>query len=94
MQKPISKYKKKSLTNIKKAIGTLKKIIQMVEQDKYCIDIIQQNLAVIGLLKSANQSLLEGHLQNCFTNGIQSKNKKTQNKMIKEIIQINKLSNK
>jgi DNA-binding FrmR family transcriptional regulator len=31
----------------------------MIEEEKYCIDIIQQNLAVIGLLKSVNIKLLE-----------------------------------
>jgi DNA-binding FrmR family transcriptional regulator len=38
---------KKSLIALKKAKTSLEKVIQMIEDDKYCIDIIQQNLAVI-----------------------------------------------
>jgi len=39
------------LINFKKAQSLLSKIIKMTEADAYCIDIMQQNLAVIGLQK-------------------------------------------
>ncbi|MFC1599086.1 metal-sensing transcriptional repressor, partial [Patescibacteria group bacterium] len=44
--------KKKILINFKKAQSLLEKIIKMSEDQEYCIHIMQQNLAVIGLLKS------------------------------------------
>ena len=87
-------HKMKSITNLKKAISLLNKIIEMAEEDKYCVDIMQQNLAVIGLLKSSNQMLLEGHLNHCFKSAINSKNVKQQKIMIDEVLQLNKLSNK
>jgi DNA-binding FrmR family transcriptional regulator len=37
----------KSLIALKKAKTSLEKVIKMLEDEKYCIDIIQQNLAVI-----------------------------------------------
>jgi DNA-binding FrmR family transcriptional regulator len=37
----------KTLISLKKARSTLDKVITMIEQDKYCISVIQQNLAVI-----------------------------------------------
>jgi len=37
----------KNLIALKKAKTSLEKIIQMIEKDQYCINIIQQNLAVI-----------------------------------------------
>jgi len=39
--------KKKALISLKKAKGSLDKIISMVERDEYCQDIIIQNLAVM-----------------------------------------------
>ena len=87
-------YKKESLINFKKANTLLTKIIKMTEENKYCVDIMQQNLAVIGLIKSANQKLLEGHLNSCFKNVMNSKNIIKQRKMIDEILQLNKLANK
>ncbi|MDR3150797.1 MAG: metal-sensitive transcriptional regulator [Candidatus Peribacteria bacterium] len=38
----------------------------MLENDEYCINIIQQNMAVMGLLKSVQQEILQNHLHNCF----------------------------
>jgi len=46
--------KKKILIGFKKANTSLAKIIEMVENDHYCIDVMQQNLAVIGFLRSAH----------------------------------------
>lgn len=57
--------KKKALISLKKAKSSLEKIILMVERDDYCADIIVQNLAVIGLIKSSNSKLLEAFMQNC-----------------------------
>ena len=66
----------------------------MVEEGEYCVDVMQQNLAVIGLLKSAHQMLMEGHLNTCFTNAMKSNNPDRHKKMINEILQVSKLLNK
>ena len=86
--------KNNSLINFKKSKGLLEKIIKMVEEKEYCIDIMQQNLAVIGMLKSAHQILMENHLHNCFTKAIQSKQDKRKLEMIEEILKVTKLANK
>ena len=44
---------KNTITALKKAHSHLGNVIKMAENKEYCIDILQQNLAVIGLLKSA-----------------------------------------
>ncbi len=41
--------KDKSLTNFKKAQSHIAKIIQMLEDNEYCIDVMQQILAGVGL---------------------------------------------
>lgn len=86
--------KQTSLTNLKKARSLIGKIIEMIEEDKYCIDIMQQNLAVIGLLKSANQTLMESHLHHCFTNAVNSSDTKKKEDMIEEILTVTKLLNR
>lgn len=91
---PISNQKQKTLIAYKKAHTLLSKIIKMVEEDRYCIDIMQQNLAVIGLLKSAHQDLMENHLNTCFKHAIESKNTKKEKEMIGEILKVTKLFNK
>ena len=66
----------------------------MVESGAYCIDIMQQNLAVIGLLKSAHQMLMEGHLNSCFKNAMATKNEKRKAQMTKEILTVTKMFNR
>jgi DNA-binding FrmR family transcriptional regulator len=83
-----------TLINFKKAQSLILKIIKMVESDEYCIDIMQQNLAVIGLLKSAHQMLMENHLNTCFKTAMATKNAKRKQEMIQEILKVTKLFNK
>lgn len=76
---------------LKKAQSHLGNVIQMVENKEYCIDILQQNLAVVGLLKSANQKLLERHINSCFANVMKGTNEKRKKEMIEEILTINRI---
>ncbi len=82
------------LTNFKKAKSLTEKLIEMTSEGNYCIDIMQQNLAAIGLLKSAHQMLMEGHLNSCFKNAMASKNEKLKQRMVDEILKVNKLNNR
>jgi len=86
--------KQKTLINFKKAQSLISKIIKMVETNEYCIDIMQQNLAVIGLLKSSHQMLMENHLNTCFKTAMATKNEKRKQEMIQEILKVTKLLNK
>lgn len=55
--------KERILIALKKARTSLEKIIPMVEQEKNCFSIIQQNLAIIGLLKNTNLLMLESYMR-------------------------------
>jgi DNA-binding FrmR family transcriptional regulator len=90
----ISQNKAKALTNFKKAHSLLAKITDMTEQNVYCMDIMQQNLAVIGLLRSAHEMLMENHLNSCFATAMASSNEKKKKEMTSEILKVTKLFNK
>lgn len=83
---------KKIIIALKKAHSHLGNVISMVEEQEYCIDILQQNLAVIGLLRSANETLLSRHLNSCFARAMKGTNERRKQEMIDEILKINKLS--
>lgn len=84
----LTEQKQKSITSLKKAKGTIDKVIKMTQEDTYCIDIIQQIEAVTGLLKSTKNTLLAGHLDHCLANKIVKDKEKT----IKELLKIYNLS--
>jgi DNA-binding FrmR family transcriptional regulator len=63
----MNEKKKKIIIALKKARSSIDNTLMNIEdpkKDDVCFDAIQQNLAVIGLLKSANITMLEGHLDN------------------------------
>lgn len=86
--------KKKTLISFKKAQSLIAKIIIMIESDQYCINVMQQNLAAIGLLRSAHQMLMENHLNTCFKSAMTTNNEKKKKVMSQEILSVTKLFNK
>ena len=57
--------KKEILHRAKIVEGHLKKVIKMIEGDKYCIDVLNQSLAVQNALKKIDEVILENHLNTC-----------------------------
>jgi DNA-binding FrmR family transcriptional regulator len=81
----------KAMVALKKARTSIDKVMKMVEEDKYCIDVIQQNLAVIGLLRAANTSLLEGHVNCCVRDAAKKGGKALDEKMV-ELVRVLKIA--
>lgn len=89
MQAEYKKIRKK--LNI--AIGQLNGVSNMVEENRYCIDISTQILAVISALRGINNDILEAHLNNCVKSAVKSENENEIDEKIKEVINIlNKMS--
>lgn len=53
------------LRRLKIIEGHLKKVVSMVEDDRYCIDVLQQSSAVGSALKKTQDLILARHLQTC-----------------------------
>lgn len=78
------------LHRLKIARGHLDKIIKMVENDQYCIDVLHQMHAVENGLKETGNLMLENHLKGCVADSI-SKGKADE--AIAEIMQVFKKNN-
>lgn len=90
----MSKNRQKKLIALKKARSLIDKIITMIEEERYCIDIMQQNLAVVGLLRSTHQTLMEDHINHCFIEAIRAKDEKRRKEMVLEILSVSNLFNR
>ena len=73
------------LHRLKIARGHLEKVIKMVEDNTYCIDVLQQLNAVESELQETGNVLLENHLKTCAVDAI--KEGKT-DEAIKEIMTV------
>ncbi len=80
--------KKDVLNRLHYAEGHLKAISKMVESDSYCLDIINQNHAVIEALKKVNQMILDGHLGVCAWDAVHSKDSNKRKKAVAELVSL------
>jgi DNA-binding FrmR family transcriptional regulator len=62
--------KKNILKRYKIVRGHIDKVIRMVEEDEYCIDIIHQSLAVQAALKKTDRVVLQNHMKTCVAESI------------------------
>lgn len=67
------KADKSSVTrSIRIARGQLDGIQRMIEEDRYCVDISNQLLATIALLKRVNQEILRAHIRGCVRDALET----------------------
>ena len=67
------KAKKGDITHkLKIARGQIDGILQMIDENRYCVDISNQLQAKQALLRSANQEILQEHIRNCVREALQT----------------------
>lgn len=70
---------------LKTSKGQIDGIIKMVENERYCVDVSKQILAVQGLLKKANLKILDNHIRSCVKDAFAQGE---EDEKVKEIIEI------
>lgn len=83
--------KQKLIRRLKIIEGQVRGLQVMIEQDKYCIDIITQTSAVKQALSGVEDALMESHLGTCLVHQIQ---KGQTEKATKEILKVYGLKRK
>lgn len=82
MQKTV---KEEALKRLRTARGHLDHVISQVESEKYCIEILQQSLAVQSALKAVDNIILKGHLEEHVWHAMHGKD---QQKSIQEVVDV------
>ena len=82
MEKDSVKQQAKRRVNILK--GQLDGLLKMIENDEYCIDILNQSLAIQNSLKSLDALILKRHLQTHVAEQFQS----NKNRAVKELLKL------
>ncbi len=76
------------LRRLKSVEGHVRGIQRMVEEGQYCIDIINQSVAVQSALDKVNALVLERHLQTCVATAIKSDDRAERERVIGELLQV------
>lgn len=86
--------KKRAVHRSKIINGQIKALVEAIESEEYCVDIMTQSLAIQQSLRSLNKLVLENHLDTHVRDGIGDGSKKDQDKIIAELLHIYELTNK
>lgn len=82
------KHKNDILARLKSVEGHLRGIQRMVEEDAYCMDIIQQSRAVQHAMHKIDALMLENHLNTCVITAIRTEDGDERERVIGELMDV------
>lgn len=68
--------------------GQVRGIRKMVEEDRYCMDILAQTRSVVAALRATEDRIMENHLQTCVVDAIRSDNRQDQARKLEEVMNV------
>ena len=80
--------KRKCLNRLSRIEGQVRGLTRMIEDDRYCIDIMTQITAARAALQKVEEELLRNHVNHCVEHAITSGNADEQRKKVAELIEV------
>ncbi|MFQ6070295.1 MAG: metal-sensitive transcriptional regulator [Candidatus Aminicenantales bacterium] len=74
------------LIRLKRIEGQVRGIQRMIEEKRYCIDILTQLSSIVGAIKSVEERILQRHLKGCVRGAFLKGSKEEKEKKIEEVI--------
>jgi DNA-binding FrmR family transcriptional regulator len=76
------------LKRLQRIEGQVRGLSRMVEEDRYCIDIVTQISAVAAALRRVEEEILHDHVAHCVEHAIASGNRNEQRRKIAELMTV------
>jgi DNA-binding FrmR family transcriptional regulator len=80
--------KAKALGRLRRIEGQVQGIQRMVEEEKYCVDILLQLTAVEGAVEQVQRLLLGRHIESCVAEAIRSGSTRDRQKKVDELLDV------
>ena len=80
--------KQANINRLRRIAGQVRGIERLVEEDRYCADIVMQISSVQQALRGVARNLLRNHLAHCATNALNSSSAKTREEMQQELLEL------
>lgn len=77
-----------ALKRLKRIEGQVRGLSKMVEEDRYCMDVLMQIAAVQQALRGVSQELMHQHLEHCVHNAIAQGDTSRERKLYKEMLDL------
>jgi len=79
---------KQLLTRLTRIEGQVRGVARMIEEDRYCIDILNQIQAVKAAFKKVEEQVLKDHAAHCVAHAIKSGDAKDQTEKFAELVDL------
>ena len=76
------------LTFLKKIEGQIRGVQKMIEEKRYCVDIITQVHSIIGALYRVENEILKKHIDGCVVHALKGKSEREKQEKIDEIVEL------
>lgn len=76
------------LKRLNRIEGQVRGLSRMVEEDRYCIDVVTQVAAARAALRRVEEEILRDHVAHCVENAIKSGNKSDQRRKVEELMAV------
>jgi DNA-binding FrmR family transcriptional regulator len=80
--------KERILARLRSVDGHLRGVLQMVEKDAYCVEVLQQTKAIHSALSKVEGLLLNRHLQHCVTAAVRAERPQERERVIAELLDL------
>ncbi|MBV1918002.1 MAG: metal-sensitive transcriptional regulator [Sphingomonadaceae bacterium] len=84
----MSDRKRQKINRLNRIAGQVQGIARMVEEERYCIDLLNQLQAVRSALTRAESEILKDHVASCVTEAIASGDEDGQRKKFDELVDL------
>ena len=78
----------KALARLKKIAGQVAGITRMVEEDRYCVEVLHQIAAAEAALDRVGHLVLESHVETCVASAIESGRAKERREKLDELLEV------
>ncbi len=80
--------KSKAAARLNRIEGQIRGIQKMVEEDRYCVDILTQTRAVVAALRGVEDLIMETHLDTCVADAMKDDDPQLQREKIDEVMSV------
>ncbi len=78
----------KAAARLSRIEGQVRGIRKMVEDDRYCVDILTQTRAVVAALRGVEDLIMETHLDTCVADAMKDNDPQLQKEKIDEVMSV------
>ncbi len=80
--------KQKTIDRLKRIEGQVRGVIRMIEEDRYCMDILAQTRSVMAAVRKVEDQVMENHLHTCVREAMATGDEREREAKIDEVMTV------